>query len=207
MITRPFSLAILLLLVCAGCAPVPNMRGPKTLDERYENLLRDWTRSGQVFQALDLILVTHATYLSPGFRQSFGEQYLQIFGIDPGRMDSDLEKIATSVGRGHEFFLFLDTTQTEWNNLDERDSVWRLGLWGGPNQPGVPPLSVQGFQGRGPNLRAFFPFLTRFGRPYLVVFPIDQPNGKPVLDPENGVLTLRLASALGTASLTWKVPE
>jgi hypothetical protein len=149
----------------------------------------------------------NATYLSPEFRQAFGAQYVKIFGIDPGKVDSDLERIATSVGSGHEFFVFADTSTYTWNNIDELDSVWRMALWGGPDQIGVPPVSTQGFRGRGPNLKAFFPYITDFGRSYLVVFPLDQPNGKPVLDPKWNSLTLKLASAFGTVSMNWKVAE
>lgn len=194
-------------LALAGCTPSPNWRGPQKLDQEYENLLRKWTQSGQIYHSLDSILVVHSTYLAPEFREAFGKQYLDIFGIDPGKVDSDLEKIATSVGRGHEFFLFADANNMSWNNLDEPGSVWRLGLWGGEDQPGVAPIKVHGFKGRGPNLAAFFPYLSRFGRSYLVIFPQEQPNGRPVLDPDHGVLTVKLASAFGTATLSWRVSE
>lgn len=196
-----------LCLALSACTPTPNWRGPQKLDQEYEILLRGWTQSGQIYHSLDSILLVHATYLAPDFRQAFGKQYLDVFGIDPGKVDTDLEKIATSVGRGHEFFLFADANNMSWNNLDEPGSVWRLGLWGGEDQPGVPPIKIHGFKGRGPNLKAFFPYLSRFGRPYLVIFPLDQPNGKPVLDPQHGVLTLKMASAFGTATLAWRVTE
>jgi hypothetical protein len=39
------------------------------------------------------------------------------------------------------------------------------------------------------------------------VFPLDQPNGRPVLDPERGLLQIKLASAFGTATMSWKVRE
>jgi hypothetical protein len=195
------------VVLATGCQPVPNMRGPQKMPEQYERILRSWTQSQQINHSLDRIMVVHATYLSPEFRKAFGDQYLRIFGIDPGKVDSDLEKIATSVGRGHEFFVFADTNDPSWNNLDEYDSVWRLGLWGAENQPGVPPIVIHRFRGRGPNLRAFFPYLNEFGRSYLVIFPLDQPNGQPVLDTSRGVLKVKLASAFGTATLSWEVHE
>lgn len=189
----------------AACAPVANMRGPQQLEEKYERELRTWTRSAQIYHSLDSILVTHAVYLSVEFRQAFGEQYLKIFSIDPSKVDTDLEKIATSVGRGHEFFLFADASHLEWNNLEQKDSVWRLGLWGSNEQLGTPPLDIERFEGRGPNLKAFFPFINQFGISYLVVFPVDQSNSRPVIEPDVDTLTLKLASAYGTATMSWKV--
>ncbi len=205
--TGVFAFALALALTAGTCTPTPNMRGPQKLDEKYESILRRWTQSDQIYHSLDSVLLTHVTYLSPEFRQAFGEQYRKIFGIDPHKADSDLKKISTSAGRGHEFFLFADSSQLAWNNLDETNSVWRLGLWGGEDQPGLPPVSVHRLESQGPNLKAFFPFLNRFGLSYLVIFPLDQPNGKPVLDPERGVLTLKLASAFGTAKMSWRVKE
>jgi len=199
--------SVAVCLAASGCRMEPNMRGPQNLDQTYEEQLRQWTESGGVYQSLDRVLFVHATYLSPSFRQAFGSQYLSIFGIDPGKVDSDLEMIATSVGRGHEFFMFADTSVYTWNNLEESDSVWRMALWGGPGQLGVPPLSIHHFRGRGPNLQAFFPYLNDFGRSYYVVFPLDQPNGQPVLDPDHGKLTIKMASAFGEVTMSWKVKE
>ena len=208
MSSRLVCLILLVLSLVAGtCTPKPSMRGPGQLDEKYEVQLRQWTESGRVYHSIDRVMFVYATYLSPKFRQSFGTQYVKIFGIDPGKVDSDLEMIATSVGRGHEFYVFADTTNLSWNNFDEADSVWRMALWGGPDQLGVPPISITRFKGRGPNLKAFFPYLNEFGRSYFVVFPLDQPNGRPVLDPESGMLTIKLASAFGTAAMSWKVRE
>ena len=194
-------------MVAVTCAPKPSMRGPGQLDDKYEIQLKQWTEGGRVYHSIDRVMFVYATYLSPEFRQAFGTQYVKIFGIDPGKLDSDLEMIATSVGRGHEFFVFADCTNLSWNNFDESDSVWRMALWGGPDQLGVPPVSITRFKGRGPNLKAFFPFLNEFGRSYFVVFPLDQPNGRPVLDPERGLLKIKLASAFGTATMSWKVRE
>ncbi len=202
-------LCLVFFLLAAGwlwnCQPVPNMRGPQKLDPKYETQLTRWTSSAQIYHSLDSIMTVHGTLVSPAFREALGNQYVEIFGIDPGRVDSDLELIATSVGRGHEFFIFADTNDRSWNNLDARDSVWRLGPWGAEDQLGVPPLSIHRFRGRGPNLRAFFPYLNEFGRSYLVIFPIEQANGQPVLDPQEGSLTLRMSSAFGSAAMNWKV--
>ncbi len=193
--------------VLCSCAPQPNMRGPQKLNTKYEKQLRRWTTSGRVNYSLDSMLLVHATYLAPRLREAFGAQYLKIFGADPGQVDSDLEMVATSVRRGHEFFVFADIPREEWNNLDEKDAVWRMTLWGGEDQLGVPPLSVHKFRGRGPNMRAFFPFSHDFGKSYLVVFPLDQTNAKPVLDPDVGSLTIKMASAFGSVSLTWKINQ
>jgi len=203
---RPWlALVFLLAGAAAGCTPSPNMRGPQKLEDRYEELLGKWTRSDAIYHKEDRIMVVHTTYLAPDLRAALREQYVTIFGIDPGKVDTDLEKITGSAGSTHEFFVFADMTSFNWNNLDETNSVWRLGLWGGWGQNGVPPISIVRFEGRGPNLKAFFPYLNDFGRSYLVTFPEVQASGQPVLDPAVGELTLKLASAYGVATLAWKV--
>ena len=208
-IVRVFQ-ALRLLLVLAflagACAPQPSMRGPQKLDDKYEQELQRWTSSGRIDDSLDRILVVHASYLDLKLRKVFGDQYRNIFGTEPDEVDSDLEMIATSAGRGHEFFLFADVTKESWNNFDEKDSVWRLTLWGGDKEQGVAPISVERFRGRGPNLAAFFPYLNRFGHSYLVIFPAQHKDGSPVLA-EDGLLHLKLSSAFGTVSMSWKVNQ
>ncbi|NMB74958.1 MAG: hypothetical protein GYA21_07485 [Myxococcales bacterium] len=192
-------------LVGAACSPPPDIRGLQNLSRGYEEELLRWTSSSRVYHGLDRVMFVHATYLSPKFRQAFGVQYLAVFGIDPGKVDSDLERLATSEGRGLEFFVFMDTSDYSWNNLDERGSVWRMALWGGADQLGTPPASIHRFKGRGPNLQAFFPYLNGYGRSYLVTFPLQQANGNPILSESGGSLVIRLSSAFGVAELSWRV--
>jgi len=201
---QPVSLLLLLSFLVGACAPKPSLRGPQKLDEKYEMELQKWTSSGRIDDSLDRILLVHASYLDLMLRKVFGNQYRNIFGTEPDEVDSDLEMIATSAGRGHEFFLFADVTKESWNNFDEKDSVWRMTLWGGDKEKGVAPISVQRFRGRGPNLAAFFPYLNTFGRSYLVIFPSQHKDGSPILS-ENGLLHLKLSSAFGTVSMSWKV--
>ncbi|MBW1872415.1 MAG: hypothetical protein JRJ19_10140 [Deltaproteobacteria bacterium] len=202
-----FSSWLRISVILTNCGPRASLRGLQELDEEYERLLRNWTQSGIIHRDLDRMLTVHATYLAPDFRQAFGVQYTKIFGIDPGKVDTDLELIATTTGQGHEFFMFTDITEDAWNNLDERDAVWRMALWGSPDQAGLPPASIHKFRGRGPNLKAFFPYIQGFGQSYLVTFPYKQENNEAVINPEHGSLMIKLASAFGTVKLHWKVQE
>lgn len=202
-----FSTWLIFSVIPASCAPRASLRGLQKLDQEYERLLRLWTSSGIVHRDLDRMLTVHATYLAPEFRKAFGLQYTKIFGIDPGKVDTDLELIATTTGQGHEFFIFTDISEDSWNNLDELDAVWRMALWGAPDQKGIPPSSIQKFRGRGPNLKAFFPYINSFGQSYLVTFPYKQENNEAVIDSEHGSLTVKIASAFGKVEIFWKVQE
>jgi hypothetical protein len=192
--------------VLCSCAPEVNVRGVHNLNKKYGEELQRWTRGERIYYSLDRIMFVYATYLSPEFRKVFNDQYITFFGMNPEKVDTDLEKVAASTGQGHEFFLYADTPELGWNNLDNRDSVWRVGLWGGSQQPGAEPILIRPFKDRGPNVRAFFPFISDFGRAYLVVFPLEQQNGAPVLEGD-GELSVKLSSALGTAIMSWKISK
>ncbi|MBN2497506.1 MAG: hypothetical protein JXR96_23135 [Deltaproteobacteria bacterium] len=194
-----------LALLALGCHPTPNMRGPRDLDAGYRLALEGLTRSAQVVKDLNSVMTVHATMITPEFKRALTEQYIHIFEVGPDKPDSDLERVARSQSDGYEFFVFADLSERAWNDLDDRDSVWRMTLRGAPDQPGITPLRVHRFNGRGPNVRAFFPYLHGFGRAYLVVFPRVRPDGAPLMDPAHGELLLKLSSVFGSASLTWKV--
>ena len=189
-----------------SCAPEINVRSVHHLDKKYEEELLRWTRGDRIYYSLDRIMVVQATYLSPEFRQVFRDQYTIFFGMNPDHVDTDLERVATSTGQGLEFFVYADTPENGWNNLDERDSVWRVGLWAGAQPSGIDPVVIRRFRDRGPNARAFFPFINDFGRAYLVVFPFQEQNGMTVSENDSEV-SLKVSSALGTAVMSWKVSK
>ncbi len=189
-----------------SCAPEINVRSVHNLDKKYEEQLLRWTRGDRIYYSLDRIMVVQATYLSPEFRQAFQDQYVNFFNMLPEKVNTDLELVATSAGQGREFFLYADTPENGWNNLDERDSVWRVGLWSATQPAGIDPIVIRRFHDRGPNARAFFPFINDFGRAYLVVFPVQEQNGTTVSENDSEV-SLKVSSALGTAVMSWKVSK
>lgn len=186
-----------------SCAPELKVRSARNLNKNYETELTRWTRSERIYYNVDRVMYVYITYLSPEFRKAFKDQYLDFFGMPAEKIDTDLEKIATAQAQGYEFFLYADTPENTWNNLDERDSVWRMGLWSGL-QPAVDPASVRRFKDRGPNIRSFFPFVNDFGRAYWITFPQNQVEGNPVIV-DNSDFWIKVSSALGSAVLSWKV--
>ncbi len=191
-----------------GCNnPQPQMRGLRDVADGYEKQLARWTASGDYFQSFDRVIRVYATYLTDPFRQAMRQQYERVFNIRPqdARIVSDLEEIANSSPKGHEFFFFVDTSEFTWNDLEARDSVWSVVLWNGDEKPAALAQTARSFRGRGPNLKAFFPYVNDFGRAYYVHFPSVRANGRPIPNPEENEIIIKLACIYGEVSLTWKV--
>ena len=55
------------------------------------------------------------------------------------------------------------------------------------------------------NLKAVYPHIDGFDRAYLIRFPLTDPMQRLLLKRDTQSLTLRAASALGVADLTWQL--
>ena len=196
--------ALLVASWTAGCrgrsstplslVPVGDLRA-----DDYEWALDRWTRSDEIYQQLDSVAFMHATYHAPEFRKAFGLRHTDVYG--PGSEEaSRLLLTRPDAESAHEFFLSVATTETRWNDFDRPDSIWRVTLQGDDREPvdaDVERIKVNA------NLRAIYPFISSFAKTYAVRFRLTGLDGQPVLTGQTRRLSLRIASALGEATLFW----
>lgn len=160
-----------------------------------------WTRHAKLVRDVGTVIEIWATYKSSDFRQAYIEQYAALYGLGADEKrelrTAQLEAARTS----YEFHLVAQSTEWTWNNLEHKDTVWRLAL-GDRAGNEISPNHVS--HEKLPELYElrFFPLRTDFSRTYAVRFPRD-PAGK-FAGPQTGQLTLKVAGPLGTASVAWE---
>lgn len=112
------------------------------------------------------------------------------------------------VEQHHNFFIATYTPNVHWNDFSRDDSIWRMSLYSkGPKGDGqgeaevapdaIIPLKVD------ENLRAVYPYVSRFDKIYLVRFPLVDAWQRPLVGSHTSEVVLRVASALGVASMRW----
>ena len=179
--------------------------GPSTplVAADYDAVLRTWTRSEKIYQGLENKLFITATYHSPELRRAVAVAFPDIYGHGGKITRRELVDLTGDVEQFHNFFVAMFTPDTKWNDLNKTDSIWRLVLStsnGIATQPGqISQIKVD------ENLRAVYPYLSRFDRAYLVRFPLTDAMGRVLLKPDSTWFTLRISSALGAAELTWRI--
>lgn len=172
-------------------------------EEFYVQILKTWTRGAKIYRGLDNKLFVSATFHAPELRRAFAGAFPDIYGHGGKITRRELVDLTGGVEQHHNFFLAVYTPDARWNDLAKDDSIWRLTLVGageaevGPDE--VVPIKMD------ENLRAVYPFISRFDKVYLVRFPLADPLQRALLDEQTDHLTLRIASALGAAQMTWKL--
>jgi hypothetical protein len=167
----------------------------------YPRVLRTWTRSAKIYRGLDDKLFVTATYHAPELRRAFALAFPDIYGHGGKITRRELVDLTGGVEQHHNFLLAVYTPDVRWNDMGRDDSIWRLSLKGsqdievGPDE--VVPIKMD------ENLRAVYPYISRFDKVYLVRFPLVDPLQRMVIEGDASGITLRIASALGGADMHW----
>ncbi len=196
------------LFAATACAPKlrpASLFGPTQPFEAkdYSSVLKTWTRSTKVYGSLDTKLFIDATLHSPEFRRVFALAFPDIYGQGGEVTRRELVDLSGGIEQYVNFFISAYTAETKWNDFNQPDSIWRLTL---TSNEGIVVSPAQIIQVKiDANLKAVYPHIDGFDRAYLIRFPLTDPMQRLLLKRDTQSLTLRAASALGVADLTWQL--
>lgn len=201
----------LLGLALAGCASaqplavdfsdtVKHYRG-----EDYQSIHDAWTRHAKLVQDVGTVMEIWATFKSWDFRQAYIAKYARAYDLS----EADREALAKSqqdAARGvFEIQLISQSTNDRWNDLERRNSPWRITLLDGTGAELSPSsIKVEKF----PEIyeTEFFPNRTLFSRTFTVRF-VRPEGGDAFIGPDSGRLILRIASPIGKVEAVWEARQ
>lgn len=184
-----FSPSLFLLAVCLlGFSFSAGAKG-------YRSTLKEWTRSKQLYSTQDMQvkILTHATFFSPEFRGAFIEEHMKRKYLEGSKAAQYLEKHEQRDARGLEFFIGIYTPKDYRELSLGEESFWEAVLTteGGEE---LKPISIE-LREVTPYTKVMFPYLSRWSKAYLVVFPKTDPGSS---------FQLTLRSVVGESHLIWK---
>ena len=200
-----FGIALFAMTACAPKLRPASLFGPSQPFEAkdYSSVLKTWTRSTKVYGSLDTKLFIDATLHSPEFRRVFALAFPDIYGQGGEVTRRELVDLSGGIEQYVNFFISAYTAETKWNDFNQPDSIWRLTL---SSNEGIVVSPAQIIQVKiDANLKAVYPHIDGFDRAYLIRFPLTDPMQRLLLKRDTQSLTLRAASALGVADLTWQL--
>jgi hypothetical protein len=203
--------ALLMGLVLAGCTHAISEAKPVDFsndtheykDSDYPHAYRNWTRHARLVQ-LDVgtVMEAWATYKSPDFRQAYIAKYAAIYDL-PDHDRSTLTKEQLEASRStFDFHIAAQTTNDRWNDLDRKNSPWRVTLLDETGTE-LSPTSIRAVKLPELYESQFFPDRTEFTRSYEISFarPTD---GQAFASSGRKQLTLRIAGPMGRIDLVWE---
>ena len=172
--------------------------------EDYERVLATWTRHAKtvvVYQGT--VIEMWAAYKSWEFRQAYIERYAKIYSLSDTERAALLHTQQEAARQTYEFHVAVQMTNYKWNDLDKEASPWRVSLVDGAGAE-IAPRRIELL--RLPELyeTQFFPNRTEFSMTYLIRFNRTDAETGGFGGPGTGRITLRVASPLGKAEVTWE---
>jgi hypothetical protein len=198
------------LLGSAGCGS----SRPKPVDfaevtrqyagKDYPDVFQRWTRHGRLVRDVGTVIEMWSTYKSWDFRQAYIEQYAEAYVLGEADRRALRQSQLQAARTSYEFHVVAQSTDYRWNDLEQKDSVWKISLADATGAE-VAPEAVTAE--RLPPLyeMKFFPTRTDFSRTYTVRFPRATTEGEArFLGANSGRLDFRLTGPLGRAEVSWE---
>lgn len=155
-----------------------------------------WTRKGSIHKGLGTELIITATYKAEEFRRAFAKEYGHLYMQTP---QENQKVIADQVRAGKDyddFIVAIYTPEREWDNFEQRDSLWKVYLIrdGGLR---LEPLEIRKVKKDRTLSESFYPFVSPWSTVYSFRFKKKhQPQAPQSLE-------LILTSPSGFVTLKW----
>jgi len=211
MVIRAHLTAVLLVsLTLAGCTHAISESKPvdfsnTTRDYQasdYPRVYQDWTRHVRLVQDVGTVIEAWATYKSPDFRQAYIAKYSAVYDL-PDHDRSSLTKEQLEAARNtFDFHVAAQTTSDRWNDLERKNSPWRITLLDEAGAE-LSPTSVHAVKLPELYESQFFPDRTEFTRSYEISFARPS-EGQDFESSGKKRLTLRIAGPMGSIDLVWE---
>lgn len=186
-LARTLPLAAALLL--AGCPFHPRNPVPSPLEGDWALARNAATRRVQLYDGLVHRASATATHLGLAEREARAHRLAEWLGWTPVELDRRLAEERAAAAAGEEFLVALYTPSAKTNDLDARESIWRISV---EADDGVLLASKVQAVDADATLTTLFPYIGMFDVVYRVTFP------RPAAGPLAGrMYVLELASAYG----------
>lgn len=200
---RPSRCLVLLLAAAAatpGCKSVNTLKtkapDPGINQGEWATVRNATTRRALLYDQFQQRAIVTATYLSPAVREARASRLSEWLGWTQQELDARLKAEADEAAKYDDFLLAFFTPDRKSNDLDSKESVWRLALRLDTSDEVIThDATAVDVNATVANL---FPYVSSFDTVYRVRF--NRVPGGPLADRR---FTLEIASALGKMELNF----
>lgn len=167
----------------AGLREMPGDTSPAYAETLARHSVRGWRSKGFDHQ----VSVT-ATIQTRAFVAARHAEQARLLSLPAERVSTTQPKILDT--EGVSVVVFVEAPHPAWERLDRAESDWRFFLEVDGTR--YEPDRIRALDGRDATLVHLFPYITRFGRPWLIEFPIESLSTRPALIMTGAPAQLRL---------------
>ena len=195
---------------CSRLPPVVSLEPPRVgergrgepdaeAERAYQRALERYSAHAEVYADLDTRAFVAGTFQSWPFREARVKRISDFKHLTPAEVDARRAEEKAQLDGAYELFVGLHLNDSRFDDLDKKDSVWRVALVTSAGE--TMPCEIRRIGRSTLALRTLYPYLDEFWTAYEVKFPRVSAAGAQILPPGERAFTLRLSSTLGTADL------
>ncbi len=197
---RKLAIIALLTAACGGPGPITLTDTWPSKTRDYDDVVRDWTRSGSLVRDLETVIHIDATFESPEWRAAYVAERVRRDALPDSEAAALLAAQKQANTESYEVELLVSTHDTRWNDLQKGTrSMWRVALMDDRGNQ-VTPISIKRERRPDAVVRAWFPTMGDFAEAYTVRFP----RSVDLMGAGTRALTLRVSGARGAIEVTWR---
>jgi hypothetical protein len=168
----------------------------------YPVVFQNWTRHARLVQEVGTVIEAWGTYKSWDFRQAYIAKYSEVYDLPDHDVSELLQEQLEASRNSFDFHIAAQTTNDRWNDLERKNSPWRVTLLDDDGTE-LSPSAIRVVKLPELYETQFFPDRTEFTRSYEISFTRPS-GGQPFAPAGNKQLTLRIAGPMGRIELVWE---
>ena len=171
--------------------------------DNYPAVYEGWTRHAKLVEDVGTVMEIWATFKSWDFRQAYVAKYAKAYDLPEAERETLAKSQQDTARAVYEVHLVAQSTTDKWNDLERRNSPWRILLLDGTGAE-LSPSSIKVEKYPEVYEMEFFPKRTPFSRIYTVRFTHPEGGGDAFAGPNSGRLILRITSPMGKVETVWE---
>ncbi|MFO1520359.1 MAG: hypothetical protein U1F57_11975 [bacterium] len=186
---------IFLFFVCAALLGLSGFSRAEELS--FKKTLKKYHRHGEKYNWDTLHENIHwdVIHKTDEFRRAYEREYAKYYKLSPEELNTRTVQSLEEGEKGPEFLVILSTYSRKWNDLDSKDSIWRLRLENGGET--YEPVSISLLK-TNPIDATFYPYIYPWSKVYSVLFP------KGAVTSSSSDYKLTLFGVKGQQTLHWE---
>jgi hypothetical protein len=174
----------------------------------YAGVLNYFTKKTNAynFKNLSTIMFLRATYFNRQFVFAYAKKYAKYYMLNRKAFKKMLHKLYRKSDKHIKFFISVFTPQSKYNNFNSNRSIWMIYLANNKRE-NVLPLTVKPAEQKRAFLKAFFPYITKWSKQYIVEFPkyYNRKKKELLITKHTKWIKLIILGVKGKAVLKWNL--
>ncbi|RZD18015.1 MAG: hypothetical protein EVG15_08150 [Candidatus Acididesulfobacter diazotrophicus] len=174
----------------------------------YKSALNYVTKKINVYNynKLSTVMFLRATYFNNAFIYAYTKKYSKYYLLNNKTFKIKLNKLYRTSNKYVKFFISVYTPNIKYNNFDSNRSIWMIYLSNNKKE-NVLPLKIKPAEQKRAFLKAFFPYITKWSKQYIIEFPryYDKKKKELMITRKTKWLKLTITGVKGRAILKWNL--